>query len=106
MVKKFEANNLKIELTSIVQPLFFDPNCPMVKTLVKAYQDVTGDFKHQPESIGGGTYAKGVNNCIGYGMEFAGDDNHIHDANEFLKVDDWLLSVEIFCEAIKNLMEL
>jgi len=56
--------------------------------------------------MGGGTYAKGVKNCIAFGCEFQNEDNHIHDANEFVKLDQLLLQVEIYVQAIKNLCQL
>ena len=106
MQKAFDAKDFHLEVHGCVKPLFYDPNSPMVQAMVKAYRDVTGDYETQPMTIGGGTYAKGINNCIGFGCEFAGDDNHIHDANEFVKIEDLLLQVEIYYEAIKNLCEL
>ena len=65
------------------KPLFFNPDSPMIEALVSAYRKVTGDYENQPMVIGGGTYSKGINNCIAFGGEFVGDNNHIHDVDEF-----------------------
>ncbi len=89
-----------------VEPLYFDVNTPMIKALKKAYEDVTGDRESEMEAIGGGTYAKAISNCIAFGCEFAGEDNHIHDANEKLDLESFKKQVEIYIEAIKNLNEI
>lgn len=88
------------------EPLYFDINTPMIKALKKAYEDVTGDHESQMEAIGGGTYAKAINNCIAFGCEFMGEDNHIHDVDERLKIASFIKQVEIYIEAIKNLNEI
>jgi len=88
------------------EPLYFDVNSPFIKALKKAYVDVTGDDKTQMEAIGGGTYAKAINNCIAFGCEFPGADNHIHDVDEKLSVEEFKKQVELYVQAIKNLNEL
>ena len=96
----------KVEVRSKVEPLYFDIDTPMIKALKKAYEDVTGDHESEMEAIGGGTYAKAIHNCIAFGCEFAGEDNHIHDANERLNLEHFKKQVEIYIEAIRNLNEI
>ena len=88
------------------KPLFFDPESPMVKALVEAYRDVTNDYENQPMVIGGGTYSKGINNCIAFGPEFPGEDCHIHDIDVFMCEDKFLEQTEIYIKAILNLLKL
>ena len=78
----------------------------MIKALMKAYVDVTGDHESNMEAIGGGTYAKAIHNCIAFGAGFPNsEDMHMHNANERLKIEDFKKQVEIYVEAIKNLNE-
>lgn len=93
-----------ITVEKCVEPLFYDEDSKLVKSLLKAYQDVTGDLESKPMVIGGGTYAKEIPGIIAFGCAFLGDDNHIHDANELLKIDDLLMQVDIYVEAILNLL--
>lgn len=93
-----------IVIESVGEPLFYPEDSALVQNLLKAYQEVTGDMEHQPEVIGGGTYAKSVPGIIAFGCEFPGDDNHIHDCNESLPVEDFLLQVDIYVQAILNLL--
>lgn len=88
------------------KPLFFDPESPMVTALVKAYAEVTGDTENKPMVIGGATYSKGINNCIAFGGEYIGEDNHIHDVDEFIGYDRFFEQTEIYIKAIMNLIEL
>ena len=93
-----------IVIESVGEPLFYPEDSKLVQDLLKAYQEVTGDMEHKPEVIGGGTYAKSVPGIIAFGCEFPGDDNHIHDADERLAVKDFLLQVDIYVQAILNLL--
>jgi len=56
--------------------------------------------------MGGGTYAKGINNTIAFGCSFPGKDYHIHDANECVGVDELLLQTEIYVHALLKLLEI
>lgn len=88
-----------------IEPLYFDQNSPMIQAMLKAYQDVTGDTTTKMEAIGGGTYAKSMNNIIAFGCEFQGENCNIHNANESLKIENFKKQVEVYIEAIKNLNE-
>ena len=103
---RLEDEKGKTVVNSIGQPLFFPKDSPMVKALQDAYVKVTGDSDSPLLVIGGGTYAKSIPGIIAFGCEFPGVDNHIHDANERLEVRELLLQVEIYTEAVKNLLAL
>lgn len=103
LLEKCEDKDNEFALRSKIEPLYFDINSPMIKSLKKAYVDVTGDDKSEMEAIGGGTYAKSIKNCIAFGCEFNGEDNHIHDANERLNIESFKKQVELYVAAIKNL---
>jgi succinyl-diaminopimelate desuccinylase len=60
----------------------------------------------QPMVIGGGTYAKGIDNTIAFGCAFPNKDYHIHDANEFVEIRELLLQAEIYVAAIQKLLNL
>ncbi len=106
LLDKAKKGNSEFVFLNGIEPLYYDQNSPMIKAMLKAYVDVTGDDKSKMEAIGGGTYAKSMNNIIAFGCEFNGSDNHIHDANECLNIDDFKKQVEIYIEAIKNLNEI
>ena len=98
--------NNTCQILNTVEPLYFDIDSPMIKALKKAYVDVTGDSERQMMAIGGGTYAKSINNIIAFGCEFPGEESHIHDVNERMNLELFKKQVEIYVEAIKNLNEI
>ena len=73
-----------------------------VKTLLKVYEDVTGE-KGCPVAIGGGTYVHDTENGVAFGAEFPGEDNHMHGADEFIRTESLLLNAEIYANAIVKL---
>lgn len=101
-----EDDNGVIEIDSTVEPLFFSPDSPLVKSLLEAYQEVTGDMETQPMTMGGGTYAKGIDNTIAFGCAFPGVNYHIHDANEWVSVEELLKQAEIYVAAIQKLLNI
>ena len=103
---KLENEKGKIEIIHAAAGLFFPPESDLVKSLYKAYVDMTGDTEHQPEVIGGGTYAQAVPGIIAFGCEFPGEENHIHDANERLEIESLKKQIAIYIQAIMNLLEL
>lgn len=95
-----------VELVRTHEPLFYPVDSPLVVSLLEAYQEVTGDLETMPMTIGGGTYAKGIDNTIAFGCAFPGHDYHIHDANEECPVDELLKQAEIYVAAIMKLLAL
>ncbi|MCR4951916.1 MAG: Sapep family Mn(2+)-dependent dipeptidase [Solobacterium sp.] len=95
-----------IEIKGSHDPLFFPADSPLVKLLLEAYQEVTGDMETQPMTIGGGTYAKSIDNTIAFGCAFPGKDYRIHNTNEWCPVDELLLQAEIYVSAIIKLLNI
>ena len=106
MSEHLEDEGGEIEITGTTEPLFFPPDSPLVKSLVEAYREVTGDMDAQPMTMGGGTYAKGINNTIAFGCAFPDRDYRIHNTNEFVDIDELLLQAEIYVSAIIKLLNI
>lgn len=106
MSSHLEDEGGEIEILSTVEPLFFDPGSPLVSSLLEAYQEVTFDTKTMPMVIGGGTYAKGIDNTIAFGCAFPGKDYRIHNTNEYVEINELLLQAEIYVAAIIKLLNL
>ena len=95
---------IKIKSTHV--PLFFDPESPMIKSLLDAYYKVKGNRDDKPLVIGGGTYAKVMPNIVAFGCEDMNVDSHIHDDNEFASAESLLFQTETYAEAILNLLKI
>lgn len=85
--------------------LYMDPKSELVTKLHEAYVAFTGDHEHQPQTIGGGTYAKSMPNCVAFGSEFPGVDNKIHQNNEEFSIDDLVKATAIYAKALYELIK-
>ena len=105
MLQAISSMNFKEE-HHIGPYLFVDPESELITTLHEAYVKYTNDVNAKPITMGGGTYAKAMpNTCVAFGMEFPGSPNAIHENNEILRVDELMLGVAIYAEAIYNLIK-
>lgn len=85
--------------------LFYPKDSELIKVLLKAYQDETGDLRSEPLAIGGGTYAKCADNVVAFGMQFPGFDSLMHSPGEMTKKDDLFKAMSIYARAIYELGE-
>lgn len=83
-------------------PLFFPLEHPLVRTIVQAYRDETGDTKTEPGVMGGGTYARKIANTVSIGTGWPGD-GEAHQTNERLKVDHLFKMSRIYAVIIYRL---
>lgn len=106
---KDKINALKIGKVEKIyggEPLLFDPKSDLVNTLLKVYQEETGDLETPIKTIGGGTYAKECKNTIAFGSAFPGRNDKIHEPNEEIHLDDFINSQSIYARAIYELGKL
>jgi succinyl-diaminopimelate desuccinylase len=83
--------------------LVFDPQAPMIQTLLKAYQDETNDLITPMITIGGGTYAKEAKNTVAFGSKFPHKEDFIHENDEKIDLEDYTKSMSIYARAIVEL---
>jgi len=93
----FRVENLKNH-----HPLYFPVNSPLVKTLLNVFNDHTGS-EEKPLAIGGGTYAKEIPNIVAFGPIFPGEPMVEHKPNEYIKIDELVLSTKIYANALYQL---
>lgn len=85
------------------KPIYLDKNSWLVSNLVDIYRDVTGDIKTEPMVIGGGTYARAMENCVAYGAVFPYEEEIAHQKDEFISLDSLRKMTEIYALAICRL---
>lgn len=96
-----EDAELPLTLLSESKPLFYDPlKTPFIKKLADVYVIETKDEVNKPMTIGGGTYAKEVKNTVAFGSHFPGKEDHIHEANEKIDLEDFYNSMSLYAHAI------
>ncbi|MBQ8406978.1 MAG: hypothetical protein IJY38_03565, partial [Clostridia bacterium] len=102
VLKKFDEYGVSYEIKSYQAPLYNDPNGKLVKGLMDVFnQKFQTDIG--PIAIGGGTYARALENGCAFGPEIITDDLCIHQANEYVTFDRVKLMNEIYFDAIKAL---
>ena len=106
-IKRIEnKTKTKVRILSTSKHLLFDPTSDFVKTLLKVYQNETGDKVSKPFTIGGGTYAKECPNTIAFGCSFGDRHGNIHAPNEYLLIEDFNMQIRIYAHAIMALAKL
>lgn len=84
-------------------PIYFPADNPLVGTLTEIYRRHTGDEQTQPMVIGGGTYARVMENIVAFGARFPGEPALGHQKNEKISVDSLVLLSKIYADAIAAL---
>ncbi len=77
-------------------------NSELVQSLLDAYHEVTG-LEKKALAIGGGTYAKMLEEGVAFGTSFPGDPEVAHQADEHVLLDSLYKSMKIFAYAIVKL---
>ena len=70
-----------------------------IRTLLGIYEDYTGNAG-ECLAIGGQTYVHNIEGGVAFGCEMPGIENHIHGANEFIGVEQLVVSAKMFAHTI------
>jgi succinyl-diaminopimelate desuccinylase len=81
-------------------PLFVSPGADLVRTLLDAYEAITGE-RGEPLAIGGGTYSRAMPNTVSFGGTFPGEEDLAHQANESVSLDSLRRMTHIYAEAVR-----
>lgn len=68
-------------------------------TFLAVYREETGGFS-EPTVIGGGTYARAMDNIVAFGPMFPGRELTEHQRNEYLLAEDFCRLRSIYRKAI------
>lgn len=92
-----------LEVKEYQAPIYVSRESGFLQTLSDAYETVSGlpgGFTIEY----GGTYAKAIPNVVNWGPVFPGKFYSGHEANESMTIDDFLMSTEIYAEALERLV--
>lgn len=98
-----EGTNLGYEIPVTGKIHYVPSNSVLVSTLMNSYRKFTGDMENQAYSIGGGTYAKFMDNAVAFGPQFIGREDVDHQADEYVLVEDYTTAIAIYAHAIYEL---
>lgn len=87
------------KLSSYVPPHHVSEKSELVQKLLRAYREETGD-NSTAIAIGGGTYAKILNEGVAFGSIFPGEEELAHQANERASIENLFKNVKIIAKSI------
>ena len=98
-----EGTQIGLVMRASQNPIFMDLDTPMVKKMLAAYQEETGDHESAPIIEPGGTYAKMVNNILCFGAMFPGEENTMHQADEKFSIESFMKMTRVFARTLYSL---
>ena len=90
---------LDVTVDTVKQPHHVAPNSELVTAPLDAYHAETG-LERECVAIGGGTYARCLEEGVAFGCTFPGEPDVAHQANESVSLDELMKNVRIFAHAI------
>lgn len=99
-----EKHTIRVEDYDYLPSVYIERDSDLVRGLMKAYQDVTGDLTSQPRVSGGATYARAMENVVAFGPLLPGKEETEHQPNENIIIEDMKTAMEVYIEAFKNLV--
>ncbi|EXJ23088.1 Acetylornithine deacetylase [Alkalibacterium sp. AK22] len=102
--KKLSQYAVTLSRSEGKEPHYVPANDPLVTTLLDVYHRQTGLEAHEMV-IGGGTYGRLMERGVAYGAMFPDSVDTMHQANEFMAVDDLMNAMAIYAEAIYELIK-
>lgn len=101
-IKAKLSEHLQISLIHNYDPVRFEKDCFLVRSLQEAYEEVTGN-DGTPVTTTGGTYAKGMPNIVPFGPSFPGQKGIGHNPNEWMDIADLMSNAKIYALSIYKL---
>ena len=93
-----------VTILAQMNPVYMDENGPVISALMEAYTLVTGDVENKPSVIGGGTYARAMDNIVAFGPMLPGRELTEHQKNEYMQETDFGLLRDIYRLALEKLL--
>jgi succinyl-diaminopimelate desuccinylase len=97
---KLDEFGVEYVIKNYQPPIYNDPHGKLISTLVGIYNKIMGT-NEKPVAIGGGTYARALENGCAFGPELPDEEATIHQANEYVTFDRIELMSKVYYNAIK-----
>jgi len=95
-------DTIEIEVQKRSEPLYLPADHPLIETLSRAYHKVTG-LPPILHSIGGGTYARAIQNCVCFGAIYPDEEITVHRPNERASIERMILNAKVYGFALYEL---
>ena len=93
-----------VEISEIdhMKPIYMPKDHVLIQRLMKVYREITGD-PSEPITIGGGTYARAMENAVAFGPLFPGQPELAHQKDEYIDIDHLMKITYIYAQALYEL---
>ncbi len=91
---------VKVMVTGGEKSVFLDKESDFIQKLLHVYRSITSD-NTEPMVMGGGTYARAMENIVAFGPVFPGRECTEHQPDEYMFVEDLYQIREIYKQAIE-----
>lgn len=92
-----------VEGHSDTKPLYVPIDDFLVEKLMNVYREQTGDMESKPVIIGGGTYARAMKNAVAFGPMLPGQDDIVHQKDEYISIEHLMKITKIYATALYEL---
>jgi succinyl-diaminopimelate desuccinylase len=103
MMPNLDKYNFGVVKLNHQEAIYVPEDDPLIVTLMDVYRKHTGDTESRPLVIGGGTYARSMENAVAFGMAFPDEPELAHQKNESISIDNMVKATKIFAECIYEL---
>ena len=99
MRASLQKAGVTMEAGGMKKPHYVPEDLPFIRILLESYEHYSG-LKGECLSTGGGTYVHDLERGVAFGCVLPGVDNHMHGDDEFMVIDDLIMSAKIFADVI------
>lgn len=96
-----KGTGVEFEMFEHMRPVYMDKDGGHIQSLLAVYRECTGDMT-QPMVIGGGTYARAMDNIVGFGPVFPGRECTEHQRDEYIYIEDLVKIRTIYRKALEK----
>ena len=100
--QKFEAEGMRFDSAGITAPHKVPADTELVQELNRVYEAYTG-LPGGCIAMGGGTYVHDLKNGVAFGACLPGTDTRMHAPDEFVVIDELIVSAKMFAQVIADL---
>ena len=98
----FKTTSITVSFDGKKDALYIPKDNNLVTTLSSIFNEVT-EKNEKPIAIGGATYARAFKNFVSFGANMPGDEDMCHKVDEFISIDNLILTTNIYATAIYKL---
>ncbi|WP_338970454.1 Sapep family Mn(2+)-dependent dipeptidase [Spiroplasma endosymbiont of Labia minor] len=98
-----KSYGLKEKQAKLEKSVYIAKDSMIATKIMSVYREVTGEQNAEPVALGGGTYAKAMENIVAFGAEFDVNNSTMHAYNEYVTISDLQKMLEIYTKAIAKL---